>query len=461
MSGATNVCHITANCRNIDTAFSPAALARVLSDDLGLVPDCQLKVAYSGGLDSHALLHALAALRDGGWHASAIHIDHGLHPDSGGWASHCTAVCDRVGLEFHVERVTVATTREHGPEDAARRARYACLARRIGPNDVLLTAHHQDDQAETVLLQLLRGSGPHGLAAMPALAPFGRGRHARPLLGFTRAQLEIYARAEGLTWIEDPSNRDARVARSLLRVDVFPRLLKRWPDTPRSLARAAQHMAEAAHLLDELAALDLASCQQADGSLDIGGLAPLSTARQRNVVRFWIRRRGLRAPSPAVLDQLATHVARLPQTRHALVAWAEGEIRRYRDRLVLRRRSGAPEPFLLAWNPPAPLDLAGLRLRVVDGLGEGLSQQRLSGRQLTVRSRRGGEICQLAGHGHHTRLKKLLQTAGVPPWERSGLPLVYVDDQLAAIGDRWVCEPFQARAGERSWRIVVEHDFDE
>jgi tRNA(Ile)-lysidine synthase len=328
-------------------------------------------------------------------------------------------------------------------------------------NDVLLTAHHQDDQAETVLLQLLRGSGAHGLAAMPALVPFGQGRHARPLLGFTRAQLEGYARAEGLTWIEDPSNRDTHIARSLLRVDVFPRLLKRWPGAPGSLARTAQHLAEAAHLLDDLAALDLAVCLQADGSLDIGGLAPLSTPRQRNVVRFWIRRRGLRAPAPAVLDQVVAHVSRLPQTRHALVGWAEGEIRRYRDRLVLRRASSAPQPFVLAWNPPAPLDLAGRRLRVVEGHGEGLSRQRLSGRRLTVRSRRGGETCQLGGRRHHTRLKKLLQTAGVPPWERSTLPLVYVDDQLAAIGDRWVCEPFQARAGENSWRIVLEHDFDE
>lgn len=460
MSGATSVCHITANCRNIDTAFSPTSLARVLSDGLGLGPECRLKVAYSGGVDSHALVHAIAALRNHGWRASAIHIDHGLHPDSAAWARHCAAVCDRLRLECHVERVIVASTGEHGPEDAARRARYACLARQIGSNDVLLTAHQQDDQAETVLLQLLRGSGPHGLAAMPALSPFGPGRHARPLLAFSRAQLVSYARAEGLTWIEDPSNRDARIARSLLRVDIFPRLLERWPDVPRSLARVAGHMAEAAHLLDELAALDLASCQQADGSLDTGGLAALSASRQRNVVRFWIRARGLRAPSSAVLDQVTRHVAHLPQTRHALVTWADGEVRRYRDRLVLRRRSRAPQPFEFGWNPPAPLDLAGQRLRVVAGLGDGLSQQRLSGRRLTVRSRRGGEICQLAGRSHHTKLKKLLQTAGVPPWDRSGLPLVYVDDELAAIADRWVCEPFRARVGERSWRIVLEHNLD-
>jgi tRNA(Ile)-lysidine synthase len=418
-------------------------------------------VAYSGGLDSHALLHATAALRDRGWHASAIHIDHGLHPDSAGWAKHCAAVCDRLGLGYHVERVAVIKTREHGPEDAARRARYACLARHIGPNDVLLTAHQQDDQAETVLLQLLRGSGPHGLAAMPALSLFGQGRHGRPLLAFSRAQIERYARTEGLAWIEDPSNRDARIARSLLRAEVFPRLLKRWPEAPRSLARAARHMAEAAHLLDELAALDLASCQQPDSSLDTGGLARLSEARQRNIVRFWIRARGLRAPSPALLEQVTAQVARLPQTRHAVVAWADGEVRRYRDRLVLRRRFEAPQPFVLAWNPPAPLELTGRRLRVVAGLGDGLSQQRLSGRRLTVRSRRGGEICQLAGRSHHTKLKKLLQAAGVPPWERSSLPLMYVDDELAAIGDRWVCEPFRARADEGSWRIVLEHDFDD
>ena len=370
------------------------------------------------------------------------------------------AVCDRLGIEIQIERVTVAKTRDHGPEDAARRARYACLARHIGAHDVLLTAHHQDDQTETVLLQLLRGAGPHGLAAMPVMSPFGQGRHARPLLGFSRAQLGRYARTAGLVWIEDPSNRDPRIARSLLRMEIVPRLRNRWPDVSRSLARSARHMAEAAQLLDELAVLDLAVCREPDGSLKTGGLAALSTARQRNVVRLWIRSRGLRAPSPAVLDQVITHVAHMPKTRHALVRWTDGEIRRYRDRLVLLRRSGTSPPFVLTWNPPAPLDVFDQRLHVVAGVGDGLSQEQLSGRRLTVRSRRGGEVCRLAGRKHRTKLKKLLQTAGVPPWERSGLPLVYVDDELAAIADRWVCEPFQARAGERSWRIVLERDLE-
>lgn len=386
---------------------------------------------------------------------SAIHVDHGLHPQSADWASHCAAQCGRLGLEVQVERVTVANIRDHGLEDAARRARYACLARHIAENDVLLTAHHQDDQMETVLLQLLRGGGPHGLAAMPALSPLGRGRQARPLLGFTRAQLERYARSEGLTWIEDPSNRDARIARSRLRLRLVPQLLSFWPDAARRLARSARHMAEAAQLLDDLAGLDLAGCQQPDGSLSTDGLAVLSAARRRNAVRFWIRSHGLRAPSPAVLDQVAMQVAGTPQTRHALVTWPDGEIRRYRNRLVVGHRTDVPQPFMLTWSPPAPLDLAGQRLHVVSGIGDGLSQQRLAGRRLTVRSRRGGEVCQLAGRRHHSRLKKLLQAAGVPPWERAALPLVYVDDELAAIADRWVCEPFQARAGEPSWRIVL------
>jgi tRNA(Ile)-lysidine synthase len=217
-------------------------------------------------------------------------------------------------------------------------------------------------------------------------------------------------------------------------------------------------MADLATLLDEVAAQDLAGCQAPDGSLHIPALRRHSRNRQRNALRYWVRRGGLRAPSAKTLDHILEHLARTPQTRHCVVAWPEAEIRRYRDRLELLARRGAPQPFEFSWTPPRPLDLPGQsrRLAAVATLGAGLSQERTGAGSVIVRSRRGGELCRLAGRTHHTKLKKLLQAAGVPPWERARLPLVYVDGALAAIGDRWVCEPFQARPSEPAWRIVLE-----
>jgi len=233
-------------------AFSSEALAAVLRR-LDLTPATPLKIAYSGGLDSHVLLHALSRLRDDGWRLSALHVDHGLQPAAGAWARHCEQVCRELALPITIERIEVRGIREHGLEAAARRARYACLARHVGPGEVLLTAHHQDDQAETLLLQLLRGSGVHGLAAMPAIAAFTAGRHARPLLEFPRRALLAYATAAGLKWIEDDSNRDDRLARNFIRNRLTPVIEERWPGAARRLGRSARHAAEAAALLDEIA----------------------------------------------------------------------------------------------------------------------------------------------------------------------------------------------------------------
>ena len=215
--------------------FSPAILEAILVDRLGLTLATPLRVAYSGGIDSHVLLHALVALRQSAtWRISAIHIDHGLQPASADWALHCRRVCSDLKIDCAVERIDVSRVKEDGVEAAARRARYACLGRRLAAGEALLTAHHRDDQAETLMLQLLRGSGIHGLAAMPEVAPFGVGRLARPLLSFTRAALKRYAACHGLEWIEDVSNEDTRLARNFLRRRVFPLLAERWPELARN-----------------------------------------------------------------------------------------------------------------------------------------------------------------------------------------------------------------------------------
>lgn len=443
---------------NSGRRFTLDALARVLTEALRLTPQRPLYIAYSGGMDSHVLLHALAAMRARApWRVSAIHIDHGLQPDSAAWARQCAAVCAALDVPYRTERVEVRDIRAHGLEDAARRARYAALRRLLPAGAVLVTAHHQNDQAETLLLQLLRGAGPAGLAGMPAVADFARGRIARPLLGFARPALAAYAAAHGLRWIEDASNRDTGPARNFLRHRVWPVLEQRWPQAAERLTAAARHQAEAAQLLDVLGRLDIAGCGDTDGALRISALQALAPERQINLVRSWIRLRGATMPAEPVLRQILARVARTPQTRHAAIRWPGAQVRRYRDRLVLLGAAPAlPEDWEAAWEPDAVLDIPGglWRLRATPTIGAGIARAHVVGKALRVRLRRGGERCLL--RGHRRKVKKLLQEAGIPPWERNQLPLVYLDGDLAAIGDRWVCEPYAAGRDEPGFALVLE-----
>jgi tRNA(Ile)-lysidine synthase len=436
--------------------FTVDALTQILVNDLAVAPP--LYVAYSGGLDSHVLLHALARLRERfAWSVHAVHVDHQLQPASSEWSRHCLAVSAELGIPCYVERVTVDGIGEHGLEDAARRARYQAFARLLPTGATLMLAHHQDDQAETVLLQLLRGAGVHGLAGMPSDARFAAGRIVRPLLPFRRAALRAYAEANRLQWIDDASNRDTRMARNFLRHELWPLLERRWPTAIENLARSARHQADAATLLDEQAQVDLRVVAAAERELAVTKLRHLSRARQANVIRYWIRRAGLKMPSETVLHQILHYVEHDTETRHAIIHWSAADVRRYRDRLVLAPPvADRPSEWQEAWAPDEVLDLPGSqwRLRAQPAIGRGISRARIDGNVVRVRLRQGGERCVL--RGHHRKLKKLLQEAGIPPWERTRIPLIYVGDDLAAVGDQWVSDPYVAQANEPGLVIVIE-----
>jgi len=409
------------------------------------------------------LLHALASARRGGYappDLAAIHIDHGLQPDSLFWAESCRAQCRQLGITLTVERVQVEHTLGAGPEAAARNARYAALMRHLGPGEVLLTGHHQDDQAETLLLQLFRGAGIHGIASMPAVVPFGRGFLARPLLGYTRADLADYAVSRGLRWIEDPSNADIRLRRNLIRHRVLPAVREAWPEASSVLARSAATAAQALGVVDELARLDLAACRLPGASemVSAPALRSLPPGRLENTLRFWLRSCGQRVPDHRNLAALVGQIRAAPHTGSGALCCPGVELRRHRD--ALYAPSSAPQvpvDLNLPWDPHTPLELPGLGLRLSAhrARGEGLSRERVEGRELRLRLRQGGEKCRLPGRTHHHRLKKLLQAHGVAPWVRQRLPLIYVDGELAAVGDLWACEPFAAAAGEDAWRLIL------
>ncbi|QAY91935.1 tRNA lysidine(34) synthetase TilS [Pseudomonas sp. ACM7] len=391
------------------------------------------RIAFSGGLDSTVLLHLLVHLAKAESlpALSAIHVHHGLQAVADAWPDHCQSVCDALGVPLQVVRVQVQPGASL--ERAARDARYAAFIEATQANEVLMTAQHRDDQAETLLFRLLRGAGVRGLSGMPRQRPLGKGQLLRPLLDVTRAELEAYAAEHRLSWIEDPSNQDRQFSRNYLRHQVFPVLTKRWPQAVTTMARSAAHLSEAQGLLDELAQIDLAGASTANDfdwlglpSLELGAFETLSAARQRNALSHWLE-----------------PLTRLPDSDHwsgwenlrdasgdACPIWrlADGELHRAGGRIWwlsgswLRTSTAVgnwPDPSLSLVLPDnGVLTLTG---QIPDGL-------------LHIRYREGGEVMNLPGRGHRD-LKRLLNERGVPAFARGRLPLLYRDEQLLAVAN--------------------------
>ena len=443
---------------DLPLAFTPERLREALAGALGAaaVDPCGYCVGLSGGLDSSVLLAALAAsplpapLR-------AIHVDHGLHPDAARWSSHSVDFAARLGVACEVVKVQARPQPGESPEAAARAARYAALARRLRPAEVLLTAHHADDQLETVLLQWLRGGGLKALAGMPEVGGFASGAwHARPLLGFTRAELRDWAATQGLEWLEDPSNLDARFDRNYLRLEVLPALRRRWPAAASTGARVAAQAAEAIALEEDAGAVDLAAVAEGR-TIALDRLALFGSARQRRALRAWFGALELPVPSAATLeslrrDMLAAAVDRLPETR-----WPGAVVRRYRGRL---HADPTPEPALrlgesgsVSWLPGETLDLGALgRLELKPAYGRGLRRGGFTG-SLLVRPRPSGGLFRPAGSAHRRELRKWLQDQGVLPWMRGSLPVVFADAEIVAVGDLGCGGTLAAAPGEESWVI--------
>lgn len=416
-------------------------------------------IGYSGGLDSLVLLHSFTKLREqhANFHFTAVHLHHGLHPDADLWAHECRAVCEQFGVELMIERLNVTKARGDSLEDAARKARYQRFMKFIHKDAALVTAHQEDDQTETILLQLFRGCGPHGLAAMPKSARLGLGYHLRPLLTFSRKQLALYARDQRLKWIEDSSNSELNFRRNFLRHEILPRLAQRWPSLNSTLTRSAFHCANSIVLTDALAELDLQQCKPGDclAFVDLQQLSLFSQERIANLLRYWLRQLGLTVPSSKRLQQVFKTVLTAGQDRQPVIKWNGGELRRYRKRLYAMANLKAIVNTVIPWNLDQTIKLSELNasLYAETKLGHGLRESSAFEADVTIRFRQGGEICQTHPKRVHKPLSRLFQEAGIPPWQRDRLPLIYLNQRLAAVADLWVCEPFAARANEQGLAI--------
>ncbi|MCG8382579.1 MAG: tRNA lysidine(34) synthetase TilS [Gammaproteobacteria bacterium] len=404
-------------------------------------------IAYSGGLDSHVLLHASAKLLQQGRapSISVIHVDHGLQAESGQWVNHCAQVVANLRLPLEQFTVTVPQNAGESLEAAARHVRYDVFEKVLPKEGLLLTAHHQIDQVETVFLQLLRGAGPKGLAAMPLRKPFAQGWHIRPFLMLNRTALEQYAEQNQLDWIDDPSNACRDFDRNYVRHEILPLIQTRWPGYAKAISRVARLQGEAAELLDLSATRLLEDIENSDDqTLPIDAVLNLNLLEQKNLIRSWLNALNLTMPSEVKLQTIHQQMLLARQDAMPCVTWGGGEVRRYAGKLYAMK----PQPV---FDSRQRLDWAlGHKCLQVPGLSQSLSMDVLleqgftlseSGR-INVRFRQGGETIKPAGRGVRKALKALFQEWAVPPWERVRTPLIYVGNTLAAVYGFAVDEAF-------------------
>ncbi len=432
-------------------------------------PGNRLTAGLSGGVDSIVLLDCLQrAARRLRIRLAVLHVNHQLSPNAGRWSAFCRGACRERGVPFRA--VKVKLRRGNSTEAAARAARYAAF--RCEPADYIVLAQHQDDQVETLLLQLLRGAGVKGLAAMPLVRKAEGGRmkaedpslithHSspgilRPLLDVTRAEILEYARKRGLKWIEDESNRDVRFRRNFLRHEVLPVIARRFPAYRGTVGRAARHLAEASQLLDEVAAADAAPYLE-NGTLAVEALRRLSPGRASNLLRYFLAERGASMPAAERLKEALRQVLTAKRDAHVLIDLGDASLGRFAGRLhVVRASEPLPANFARRWRGESEIELARLGgvLTLKSVRGSGISLEKLRRGPVTIRPRAGGERLQPDRMRPRRSLKNLLQEARVAPWLRERLPLIFCDGKLVWAAGIGVDCAFQARRGEAALKPV-------
>lgn len=413
-----------------------------------LNPNIQrLVIAYSGGVDSHVLLDMVVQVQQ--LHQrpiKIIHVHHGLSQYANDWANHVEQIAQAYNIDYVIKRVSV-NQQQASLEDAARQARYQAINHELIDGDVLLLAHHQQDQAETFLLRLLRGSGVKGLGGMAVIGsvPFNQRNIPawRPLLTVNKSQILDYAQQRQLKWIEDDSNTDERLNRNYLRHQVISVLQQRWPQAVERVSAASQRLQEAEQLLQDLAVIDYQQVKDKSNSLNIAQLAKLSEARRHNVLRYWLQQLGFNLPEYQQLSKLWTEVCLAKEDAQPMYYWPHVEVRRYRQQLFAMSPLTNFNCDEQKWiNKQQAIHLSTGELIEPQQIQALIKAEYWQTGQISIRYRQGGEKIQPVGRQHHHDLKKLLQAEGVPTWQRERIPLIYINQQLAIVWGYWVAAEF-------------------
>ncbi|MDE0308830.1 MAG: tRNA lysidine(34) synthetase TilS [Acidiferrobacterales bacterium] len=447
------------------TALDVESLLEVLSKHSNLDRKTSIAVAFSGGVDTVVLMHLLhCANQRFGFSLRALHINHNIFSNSGNWMEFCADFCHSRNIPFHSHRLEQFTCSDRVPEHKARSARYSWLNSQIAQEEFLLTGHHRNDQAETLMLNLMRGAGARGLSAIQEATPFGKGTLVRPMLQFSKQQILDYAAEHELDYVHDPSNDDLRYDRNYLRHLVLPTMQEHWGAAIENISRSAENLSDSRVLLDELAEMDAASCRTTGSAyLSIGyqlkltELRKLSRARQINLIRYWIRSQSIAEPGRQTLDNfLDTTIA--GNAEYSEMDWNGFKLYLFRKVLYLTPNvTPKPRKDKLMWTLEEPLVLEheGFRLIPTPAIGKGIDVNRLS-LPVSVGFRKGGERFRMPGRSHFSKLKKLLQTHHIPPCERKLLPLIHDNEELVAVVPWQVSDSYAVKPGQNGIDIQIE-----
>ena len=368
--------------------------------------DKNIVIALSGGIDSVVLLHFLNSHYPG--NIRAVHINHNLSKHSKDWSLFCKELCHKQGVEFKSIDINLKTS--SNVEENARKKRYNSLKSDLSKNEVLCTAHHQEDQSETFLLQLFRGSGVAGLASMPKMKSFADAFLYRPFLNISKQLIVDYATKYNLDWVEDDSNINLNFKRNLLRLEFIPKLESGFEGVIKNISRSAYHQSEALKLINDLAEIDIEKFNLViNHKIQVLPLTELPERRVANVLRYYIAQRGFLMPSNKVLTELIS-VLRAKDDAKVILKWHLYEVRRYDNELYFF--DGEPDRS----NEDCPLF-------------NKLKDQT----NFTIRFRQDGQRVRLKGKKHSSSLKKILQSANIPPWERDKLRMYYINDTLVGM----------------------------
>ncbi|RFC41259.1 MAG: tRNA(Ile)-lysidine synthase [Candidatus Nitrotoga sp. CP45] len=425
-----------------------------------LTAGSSILLGLSGGVDSVVLLHLLQQLSlRYSWCLSALHVHHGISPQADDWAVFCADLCALYEIPLQIEHVNIAPLRSLGIEAAARKLRHAALVQQ--QVDFVALAHHLDDQAETLLLQLLRGAGVRGASAMPAI------KHRanvptllRPLLNVPRSILLEYAQQHALQWVEDESNADDAYPRNFLRHRILPLLEQRFPAYRKTLLRSAQHFAEAAELLDELAQQD-AELAIVDNRLDVKKLRVLGVIRAKNLLRYFLAAQGTPIPDSTRLQEMLRQLCNARQDAQVCIDWQGWQMRRYRDHAYTMSALPPPVDFTVIWHGEAEVLLPPPHgaLLFKHAIGQGVSLAKLQLGIVKIRSRHGGENIRVNAARGQRELKNLLQEHGILPWQRDLLPLLFCNADLVCVPGIAIANTYLAQSNEAGvvviWRAML------
>ena len=406
-------------------------------------------IGYSGGVDSHVLLHLIANLSEFKDKVTAVYIHHGLQACADDWAVHCQQIAYDLNVKFKVVRVNARATAGQSPEEAARSARYQAFKEILTENDILLFAQHRNDQLETVLLQLFRGAGLKGLSGMPAVIEFSSGMLIRPLLDVNQEDITKYAQRHNLQWIEDPSNQDVRFDRNYLRQKIIPLLEQRWPGIDTTVSRVAVNCSQAQAALSAGAQMKMSLLYEPDlQCLSVAGLLEHDDLTQQWVIREWMNHLGARMPTQKVMTAILQDVLLARQEANPVVRHDGYNIQRYRDGLYMVLEQKKPDlSQIVNWteqHDSLSLPDNGKLIPRSDAK-QGIAKQVWQQGNIQVKYRQGGEKIALANRTGRHSLKKLYQEEAVAPWLRDIIPLIYVNGELAAIASYWVSADFYAQ----------------